>query len=67
MEQQVCGQPSPEVEINNCSGSLQIKHYFDPPNLEQRVLALTTPHVVSVIAQLKLEIYEQKVDCCNMF
>lgn len=35
MEQHVCGQTSPEVGIKNCSGCLQIKHYFDPSFLEQ--------------------------------
>ena len=60
MEQHVCGQTSPEVGIKNCSGCLQIKHYFDPSFLEQRVQALTTPLVVSFLA-VKLEIYEQKM------
>lgn len=65
MEQHVCGQTSPEVGIKNCSGCLQIKHYFDPSFLEQRVQALTTPLVVSFLA-VKLEIYEQKMDHCNV-
>lgn len=51
MEQQVFGQLSPEVEINNWNGCLQIKHY-DPSTLEQRVLALTAPHAVSLWVQL---------------
>lgn len=60
LEQQVCRQLSAEVEINSCTGCLQMKHP-EPSVLEQRALALTEP----LGSAVQLEIYEKKMDGCN--